>query len=43
MNEQPREHPVPCSICRRMTWNVTAICNKHDSTDRVDDESEVDA
>lgn len=24
---QPREHAVPCSECRRMTWNVSARCD----------------
>jgi len=28
---QPREHPVPCQRCRRMTWNVNAICNTHNT------------
>lgn len=23
---QPREHPVPCSVCGCMTWAVSAIC-----------------
>jgi hypothetical protein len=26
---QPREHPVQCSRCGRLTWNATAICDRH--------------
>jgi hypothetical protein len=26
---QPREHPVPCSRCGRMTLNATAVCQLH--------------
>jgi hypothetical protein len=24
---QPREREVPCSRCRRPTWNVSAVCD----------------
>lgn len=24
--QQPREHSVPCALCRRQTWNYSAIC-----------------
>lgn len=30
MTEQKREHPVPCSICKRMTWNISGVCDDHD-------------
>lgn len=26
---QPREHPVPCQLCRRSTWNQSAVCSAH--------------
>lgn len=28
---QPREREVPCRICRRGTWNVSGMCDVHDS------------
>jgi hypothetical protein len=24
---QPREHAVPCQLCRRDTFNIAAICD----------------
>lgn len=27
---QDREHPVPCSVCRRSTWRLDAICHDHE-------------
>jgi hypothetical protein len=27
--QQPREHPVQCSRCGRLTWNATAVCDRH--------------
>jgi len=26
---QPREHPVPCQVCHRPTWEVSADCGQH--------------
>jgi len=26
---QPREHPVPCQVCHRPTWNLSADCGQH--------------
>ena len=26
---QPREHPVPCRMCHRPTWEVSADCGQH--------------
>ncbi len=27
---QPREHSVPCRVCRKDTWNVSALCDNHE-------------
>ena len=24
---QPREHSVPCPVCRRQTWAISAVCS----------------
>ncbi len=26
---QPREHPVPCQVCHRPTWEPSADCGQH--------------
>jgi hypothetical protein len=30
MTQQPREHAVLCTICRRPTFNVSALCDQHE-------------
>jgi hypothetical protein len=27
---QPREHSVPCALCRKPTFNNNAVCDRHD-------------
>ena len=36
-----REHPVPCQACgprRPMTWNVSALCDRHQAEKAEADE-----
>lgn len=44
IDRQQREHSVPCLVCRKPTWNVSAVCDNtscqnftHRDTERVVD------
>lgn len=37
---QPRERTVPCQECRRATWNTSAICDRCDIQDALENAPE---